>query len=578
MSPHSFAPNRFDLIRQLLAAGVFAYHAVALTGMDTGGAIELAFARLAEVSIQGFFIVSGALVASSLDRSSSLGDYAGKRFRRLYPAYAVIILIPALVSFAMTQEWQGVLRYLTANLVFLNFIEPNLPGLFGSNLYPEVNGALWTLKIEVMFYIILPLILLVLKILRAHWWLAIAALYVAGTVWAMQLPLIDDAHLGNALSRQLPGQMAFFAMGIALWKCADRLLRRWAPLGLAGAVLTAASLSHPLLEPLRASAWRACLPALPLPPAQSSTPPASATFPMVSTSPISRSCRPCSLLACSRRSARPPSSRLQHYSSSPPASPCGTLWRSPPCARPATTARWRQDTIPERNPMRDADYDLIKLDVTRAGVAVVTLNRPEVHNAFNAELIAELTDVFAMIADQPGIRMMILRGEGKSFSAGADLEWMKLAALKSREDNETDAENLAEMLQRLYEMPQMTLALVQGAAMGAGRGWSRPVMSPLLWRVRSSVSPKSAWASRRPRSAPTSSKRSAPAGPGRCLSRQNPSMLPMPKRSGLCSMLFSPRTKWLRWKNTLRACLRGCAGCGGRIQEARARCCRPPDR
>jgi methylglutaconyl-CoA hydratase len=120
--------------------------------------------------------------------------------------------------------------------------------------------------------------------------------------------------------------------------------------------------------------------------------------------------------------------------------------------------------------MRDADYDLIKLDVTRAGVAVVTLNRPDVHNAFNAELIAELTDVFAMIADQPGIRMMILRGEGKSFSAGADLEWMKLAALKSREDNETDAENLAEMLQRLYEMPQMTLALVQGAAMGGGAG------------------------------------------------------------------------------------------------------------
>lgn len=120
--------------------------------------------------------------------------------------------------------------------------------------------------------------------------------------------------------------------------------------------------------------------------------------------------------------------------------------------------------------MRDADYDLIKLDVTRAGVAVVTLNRPDVHNAFNAELIAELTDVFAMISDQPGIRMMILRGEGKSFSAGADLEWMKLAALKTREDNEADAENLAEMLQRLYEMPQMTLALVQGAAVGGGAG------------------------------------------------------------------------------------------------------------
>lgn len=120
--------------------------------------------------------------------------------------------------------------------------------------------------------------------------------------------------------------------------------------------------------------------------------------------------------------------------------------------------------------MSDPSFDLIRFDATRAGIAIVTLNRPEVHNAFNAELISELTDVFTMIADQPSIRMMILRGEGKSFSAGADLEWMKLAALNSREDNEADAGRLAEMLQTLYEMPQMTLALVQGAAMGGGAG------------------------------------------------------------------------------------------------------------
>ena len=120
--------------------------------------------------------------------------------------------------------------------------------------------------------------------------------------------------------------------------------------------------------------------------------------------------------------------------------------------------------------MSDPSFDLIQFDATRAGIGIVTLNRPEVHNAFNAELISELTDVFKMIADQPSIRMMILRGEGKSFSAGADLEWMKLAALNSREDNEADAGRLAEMLQTLYEMPQMTLALVQGAAMGGGAG------------------------------------------------------------------------------------------------------------
>lgn len=120
--------------------------------------------------------------------------------------------------------------------------------------------------------------------------------------------------------------------------------------------------------------------------------------------------------------------------------------------------------------MRDAEYDLIRFEATEEGLAVVTLNRPDVHNAFNAELIAELTDVFTMISEQPSIRMMILRGEGPSFSAGADLNWMKRAALHSREDNETDAVRLAEMLRRLYEMPQMTLALVHGAAMGGGAG------------------------------------------------------------------------------------------------------------
>jgi methylglutaconyl-CoA hydratase len=120
--------------------------------------------------------------------------------------------------------------------------------------------------------------------------------------------------------------------------------------------------------------------------------------------------------------------------------------------------------------MRDPEYDLITFEATPEGLAVVTLNRPEVHNAFNAELIAELTDVFTMISEQPSIRMMILRGAGTSFSAGADLGWMKLAALNSREDNEADALRLAVMLRRLNEMPQMTLALVQGAAMGGGAG------------------------------------------------------------------------------------------------------------
>jgi peptidoglycan/LPS O-acetylase OafA/YrhL len=254
--------NRFDLIRLLLAAGVFTYHSVALAAVDVGGPLEAGLAQFAEICIQGFFIVSGALVAGSLDRAKGLADYAGKRFRRLYPAYAVILLIPAAVSFALTQDGQGVLRYLAANLAFANFLEPNLPGLFAANRFPEVNGALWTLKIEVMFYIALPVIFLVLNMFRRFWWIAIMGLYIAGEAWAYFVPQVVGGGAGEIIARQLPGQMAFFAMGIALWKLEPLLRRRWSRLALPGMVFLAASLIHPLLEPLRAIALAALIAAI----------------------------------------------------------------------------------------------------------------------------------------------------------------------------------------------------------------------------------------------------------------------------------------------------------------------------
>jgi len=117
-----------------------------------------------------------------------------------------------------------------------------------------------------------------------------------------------------------------------------------------------------------------------------------------------------------------------------------------------------------------AEYQTIKLDATPGGVAVVTLNRPDKHNAFNALVIQELADAFENLRPETQLRMVVLRGNGKSFSAGADLEWMKAAAHYTRHENEEDAFQLAEMLRRLYELPQLTVALVQGAAMGGGAG------------------------------------------------------------------------------------------------------------
>jgi methylglutaconyl-CoA hydratase len=117
-----------------------------------------------------------------------------------------------------------------------------------------------------------------------------------------------------------------------------------------------------------------------------------------------------------------------------------------------------------------AEYENITLDATREGIAILSLNRPGKHNAFNGEVIEELIDALETLEEQDTLRLVILRGNGPSFSAGADLQWMKAAQDWSRAENEQDAMRLAEMLRKLAELPQMTLALVQGAAMGGGAG------------------------------------------------------------------------------------------------------------
>lgn len=104
------------------------------------------------------------------------------------------------------------------------------------------------------------------------------------------------------------------------------------------------------------------------------------------------------------------------------------------------------------------------------GVAHLTLARPEKHNAFNAELIESLTDSLRRLATERGVRCLVLSGEGSSFSAGADLEWMRAMAEASEEENLEDARALARMLETLDGFPAPTVALVQGPAMGGGVG------------------------------------------------------------------------------------------------------------
>lgn len=117
-----------------------------------------------------------------------------------------------------------------------------------------------------------------------------------------------------------------------------------------------------------------------------------------------------------------------------------------------------------------SDETPILFDATRAGVGIVTMNRPDRHNAFNSDVIAHLSELFGELKGQDGLRCVLIKGAGRSFSAGADLEWMKSAAHYTHADNVEDAAALAEMLHRLYTLPMPTIALVNGAAVGGGLG------------------------------------------------------------------------------------------------------------
>jgi methylglutaconyl-CoA hydratase len=104
------------------------------------------------------------------------------------------------------------------------------------------------------------------------------------------------------------------------------------------------------------------------------------------------------------------------------------------------------------------------------GVGIVTLNRPERHNAFDDTMIAELADAMQQMASDPGVRLVVISGTGKSFCAGADLEWMQRAAGHSLEENRRDAGELAEMLRLIADCPKPVIARVQGPAYGGGIG------------------------------------------------------------------------------------------------------------
>jgi methylglutaconyl-CoA hydratase len=115
-------------------------------------------------------------------------------------------------------------------------------------------------------------------------------------------------------------------------------------------------------------------------------------------------------------------------------------------------------------------YETLVISERAPGVAQLTMSRPSVFNAFDETMIGELDAAFARLVADPGVRVIVLAGDGKHFSAGADLQWMQRASTASREWNLDDARRFAAMLARIEAANKPTVARVQGAALGGGFG------------------------------------------------------------------------------------------------------------
>ncbi len=210
--------NNFDLLRFLLALTVCLSHASSLAGFPQINVFSSFFSS--ETAVKAFFVVSGFLIFMSYERSSSLIAYLRKRIRRIYPAYFTVVMLCALLLFAVSStsvgeyfsgEW---FKYVFANLTFLNPIQPELPGVFAKHLFTDVNGSLWTIKIEVMFYLSVPiLVFLFRKFSPLPVMMLVYGLSISYTKILEVVAVRTNKDVYEELSRQLPGQLSYFMAG-----------------------------------------------------------------------------------------------------------------------------------------------------------------------------------------------------------------------------------------------------------------------------------------------------------------------------------------------------------------------------
>jgi peptidoglycan/LPS O-acetylase OafA/YrhL len=248
MNSKSSHINNLNAIRFLLAFSVLLGHMVGFFIPTMQGDVWISpFRVVGLVAVECFFVISGFLIFQSWERSTSLKSFALKRGLRILPAYLAVVLGcafgGALLTTVSMSEYFGSdwAKYLLANIYFMNFLQGSLPGVFESASTDQVNSSLWTLKIELMFYLSVPVLA---WFLRRRPIVAIPVIYFLALTFKFsfeQLAITSGMGILETLSRQLPGQMSYFVCGYAIFRYLSEFKRR-------GHLLLAASIAGLLFD------------------------------------------------------------------------------------------------------------------------------------------------------------------------------------------------------------------------------------------------------------------------------------------------------------------------------------------
>lgn len=223
--PFSENKNCFDFLRIFFCLNILLSH---LAGLSQSQSLKfLQNYANSLIGVQGFFVISGFLVAKSYTNTTSIKEYFLKRTKRILPAYFFVVLFMAVfLSLFSTYNLSdyfsdlNVLKYVGWNLIFLNFMHPCLPGLFENNVLCAVNGALWTLKVEEAFYLFLPIIFYFIRKTKKPI-IVITVIYILSIIyWYFMETMLHKP----VLAKQMPGYLSFFGIGIALYLNLNKLI------------------------------------------------------------------------------------------------------------------------------------------------------------------------------------------------------------------------------------------------------------------------------------------------------------------------------------------------------------------